>query len=101
MEWLAATGDDGVSGARGLRRAVEQEVEAALSPRLLRMEFAPGSTVVIDANEDGLVFSNAKSPTPETDVNPAPNRDKHEGEFEAHVIKGRRARETSRADQKA
>ena len=79
MEWLAATGDDGVSGARGLRRAVEQEVEAALSPRLLRMEFAPGSTVVIDANEDGLVFSNAKFPTPETDANPAPNRDKARG----------------------
>jgi ATP-dependent Clp protease ATP-binding subunit ClpA len=73
MEWLAAVGDDGVSGARALRRAVEQQVEAALSPLLLRKEFAPGSTVVIDANDAGLVFSKTNAPTPDTDANPAPH----------------------------
>ncbi len=54
--WLAKEGFDPVYGARPLRRAIEQYVENPLSTRLLRGEFSPGDTIVVDLTEEGITF---------------------------------------------
>jgi ATP-dependent Clp protease ATP-binding subunit ClpC len=54
--FLAAKGYDPVLGARPLRRAVQRELEDALSERILFNEVRPGQLVVVDADADGLVF---------------------------------------------
>ncbi|MEE9583503.1 MAG: AAA family ATPase [Dehalococcoidales bacterium] len=59
--WLAEVGYDPTYGARPLRRAVEQHVENPLSSKLLRGEFSPGDTIVVDRGPDGLTFA-AKEP---------------------------------------
>jgi ATP-dependent Clp protease ATP-binding subunit ClpC len=58
--WLAKEGFDPVYGARPLRRAIERYVENPLSTRLLRGEFSPGDTIVVDHGEDGLTFNSKK-----------------------------------------
>jgi len=58
--WLVKEGFDPVYGARPLRRAIERHVENPLSTRLLRGEFNPGDTIVIDYGEDGLIFNSKK-----------------------------------------
>jgi len=55
--WLVKEGFDPVYGARPLRRAIERHVENPLSTRLLRGEFNPGDTIVVDYGEDGLIFN--------------------------------------------
>ena len=58
--WLAKEGFDPVYGARPLRRAIERYVENPLSTRLLRGEFSPGDTIIVDYGEDGLTFNSKK-----------------------------------------
>ena len=58
--WLVKEGFDPVYGARPLRRAIERHVENPLSTRLLRGEFNPGDTIVIDYGEGGLIFNSKK-----------------------------------------
>ncbi|MFD9737196.1 NDP-hexose 4-ketoreductase, partial [Umezawaea sp. NPDC059074] len=55
---LATRGFDPVLGARPLRRTIQREIEDALSEKILFGEFPPGSTVVVDAEDDdeGLTF---------------------------------------------
>jgi len=55
--WLAKEGFDPVYGARPLRRAIERYVENPLSTRLLRGEFSPGDTIIVDRGDDGLTFT--------------------------------------------
>jgi ATP-dependent Clp protease ATP-binding subunit ClpC len=55
--WLAKEGYDPEFGARPLRRAIQRNVENELSKRILQGEFTEGDTVLIDAGEEGLVFS--------------------------------------------
>ncbi len=55
--WLAKEGYDPLYGARPLRRAVERYVENPLSTRLLRGEFSPGDTIIVDLGDDGLTFT--------------------------------------------
>ncbi|HID87910.1 MAG TPA: hypothetical protein EYP55_11140, partial [Anaerolineae bacterium] len=54
--WLAERGYDPQFGARPLRRTIQRAVESPLSKLLLRGEFKPGDTVVIDVGEEGLTF---------------------------------------------
>jgi ATP-dependent Clp protease ATP-binding subunit ClpC len=54
--WLAREGFDPQYGARPLRRALQRHVESPLSIQLLRGDFSPGSKVVVDCGEEGLVF---------------------------------------------
>ncbi len=61
--WLAEVGYDPVYGARPLRRAIEQHVENPLSSKLLRGEFNPGDTILVDRGTDGLTFKVKKSMT--------------------------------------
>ncbi len=59
--WLAEIGYDPTYGARPLRRAIEQYVENPLSSKLLRGEFSPGDTIVVDRGADGLTFKARKN----------------------------------------
>jgi ATP-dependent Clp protease ATP-binding subunit ClpC len=56
-EWLANEGYDPQFGARPLRRTLQRRVENPLALQLLQGEFAPGDVVIVDAGEDGLVFT--------------------------------------------
>jgi len=60
-EWLADEGYDPQFGARPLRRTLQRRVENPLALRLLEGEFSPGDVVVIDASEEGLVFTKKES----------------------------------------
>jgi ATP-dependent Clp protease ATP-binding subunit ClpB len=57
LDRLAEAGFDPVYGARPLKRAIQQQVENPLAQRILRGEFGPGSTVHVDADEEGLAFA--------------------------------------------
>ncbi|MCD6553319.1 MAG: AAA family ATPase [Anaerolineae bacterium] len=67
-EWLADEGYDPQFGARPLRRTLQRRVENPLALRLLEGEFSPGDVVVIDAGEEGLVFTKKESVALETIV---------------------------------
>ncbi|MFC4068553.1 ATP-dependent Clp protease ATP-binding subunit [Actinoplanes subglobosus] len=56
---LAAKGFDPLLGARPLRRTIQRELEDALSEQILFNELRPGQTVVVDHDDDGLVFRGA------------------------------------------
>jgi len=55
-EHIAQSAYDPVYGARPLKRFLQREVETTLARRLLSGEVTPGSTVVVDAAENALVF---------------------------------------------
>ena len=55
--WLTKMGYDPQYGARPLRRAIERYVENPLSTKLLRGEFNPGDTILVDRGDDGLTFT--------------------------------------------
>jgi ATP-dependent Clp protease ATP-binding subunit ClpB len=56
IDFLSQAGFDPAYGARPLKRAIQQYLENALAKQLLKGEIAANSVVVIDANENGLVF---------------------------------------------
>jgi ATP-dependent Clp protease ATP-binding subunit ClpC len=56
-KWLAKEGYDPQFGARPLRRALQRHVESPLSVKMLKGDFKVGDTIMVDANESGLVFS--------------------------------------------
>jgi ATP-dependent Clp protease ATP-binding subunit ClpB len=53
---LAAEGFDPTYGARPLKRTIQREVENPLAEQLLAGDLPAGSTVVVDAEADGVVF---------------------------------------------
>ena len=55
-EWLARTGYDPQLGARPLRRALQHHVEDTLSERILYKEFHAGEIIVVDVEDDEIVF---------------------------------------------
>ncbi|MDA1192319.1 MAG: AAA family ATPase, partial [Candidatus Poribacteria bacterium] len=55
--WLGVNGYDPVYGARPLRRLFQRAVLDPLAIRLLEGEFKDGDTLLIDANDDGIVFA--------------------------------------------
>jgi ATP-dependent Clp protease ATP-binding subunit ClpC len=67
--WLAHNGYDAELGARPLRRTIQREIEDALSERLLWNEFAAGQLIVVDTEDDEIVFRAVDSPdTPEVEL---------------------------------
>jgi len=56
-EWLANEGFEPQFGARPLRRALQRHVESPLSVRLLEGAFREGDTVLVDAQDDVIAFS--------------------------------------------
>jgi len=55
-EQLATDGYDPVYGARPLKRLIQQQIENPLARRILRGDFGPGDTVVVDASGEGYSF---------------------------------------------
>ena len=55
--FLADRGYDPVYGARPLKRAIQRYVQDPLALRILKGEFVPADTVVIDAGKDELRFT--------------------------------------------
>ena len=53
-EYIVETGSDPVYGARPLKRYLQSKVETLLARRIIADDAEPGSTLVIDKNEDGL-----------------------------------------------
>ncbi len=53
---LVEQGYNPIYGARPLRRTIQRLVETPLSRRLLKGEFSPGDTIVVDAEEGEIVF---------------------------------------------
>jgi ATP-dependent Clp protease ATP-binding subunit ClpC len=56
-EWVADQGYDEAFGARPLKRALQRYVESPLSVKLLEGEFGKGDSVLIEVEEDHLLFS--------------------------------------------
>ncbi len=61
---LAKEGFDPTFGARPLRRTIHRLIEDQLSDELLRGNFSPGDTVVVDARDDRIVFERKRQPEP-------------------------------------
>jgi ATP-dependent Clp protease ATP-binding subunit ClpC len=59
--WLADEGYDSAFGARPLKRALQKHVESPLSVSLLSGEFEPGDTVLVDIEDDQVVFRKKES----------------------------------------
>ena len=59
--WLANKGFDRVFGARPLRRVIQDNVEDKLSDAILAGELGPGSTALIDVEDEDIVVR-SKSP---------------------------------------
>ncbi|ASM49360.1 ATP-dependent Clp protease ATP-binding subunit ClpB [Pseudoalteromonas espejiana DSM 9414] len=57
LDKIASSGFDPVYGARPLKRAIQQTIENPLAQQLLSGDYSPGDVVVIDANDEGLLFS--------------------------------------------
>jgi ATP-dependent Clp protease ATP-binding subunit ClpB len=53
---LAQAGYDPVYGARPLKRAIQQQLENPLAQRILRGDFAPGETIRVTTDGEGLGF---------------------------------------------
>jgi ATP-dependent Clp protease ATP-binding subunit ClpC len=57
VDWLANEGYDSAFGARPLKRALQKHVESPLSISMLSGEFTAGDTVVVDIEENEVVFT--------------------------------------------
>ena len=57
LDLLGEAGFDPVYGARPLKRAIQHLLENPLAERLLKGEFGPGDTIVVDAANGEIVFS--------------------------------------------
>ena len=66
-EVLVREGYNPVYGARPLRRTIQRLVETPLSRRLIKGEFSPGDTIVVDA-EDGQIVFRCAGPCPEAET---------------------------------
>ncbi len=57
VDWLANEGYDSAFGARPLKRALQKHVESPLSISMLSGEFTAGDTVVVDIEDNEVVFT--------------------------------------------
>jgi ATP-dependent Clp protease ATP-binding subunit ClpB len=61
-EAIVDTGWDPTYGARPLKRSIQRLLENPLALRLLEGDFAPGDSVLVDAQNGDLVFTRAAAP---------------------------------------
>ena len=61
LERILEVGHDPVNGARPLRRAVERLLVRPLSAAIVEDTFAPGSTIVAHAGDDGRLNFEAEA----------------------------------------
>ncbi|MDP9405947.1 MAG: ATP-dependent Clp protease ATP-binding subunit [Actinomycetota bacterium] len=60
--WLADKGYDAALGARPLRRTLQREIEDALSEKMLLGDFRAGQLIVVDIEDDAVVFRAVDAP---------------------------------------
>jgi ATP-dependent Clp protease ATP-binding subunit ClpC len=60
--WLAKEGYDPAFGARPLRRAIQKYVESPLSVELLGGKFKDGATVLVDVEDNKIIFRTEAAP---------------------------------------
>ena len=60
-KWLAKEGYDPAFGARPLRRAIQKYIESPLSVELLGHKFSAGTTVLVDVENEKIVFHPSES----------------------------------------
>jgi ATP-dependent Clp protease ATP-binding subunit ClpB len=60
LDFLAAVGYDPVYGARPLKRAVQKYLETAIAKGILRGDYKPGETIVVDEADERLSFSSLR-----------------------------------------
>ena len=56
MQLIVEQGYDVAFGARPLKRTIRQMIENPLSKEILAQNFKAGDTVLIDVNDDEIVF---------------------------------------------
>ena len=56
QEWLATTGYEPLYGARPLKRLIQKEIENPLAVEMLKGEYLDGDTIIIDVDDEELVF---------------------------------------------
>ncbi len=56
IEWLAGRGYDPAYGARPLKRVMQKELQDPLAEKILQGEIRDGSTVIVTAGSDRLLF---------------------------------------------
>lgn len=56
IDWVSSLGYDPQYGARPLKRAIQKYIADPLALKLLANEYEPGSTITIDARQDGKFF---------------------------------------------
>jgi ATP-dependent Clp protease ATP-binding subunit ClpB len=54
--FLGDQGYDPVYGARPLKRALQKYLQDPLALKVLKQEFVPGDTIIVDAGKEGLRF---------------------------------------------
>lgn len=57
IAYIAEKGYDVSFGARHLKRTIQKEIEDPLAEELIRGKFKEGDTIIIDTEEDKLIFS--------------------------------------------
>ena len=60
--WLAEKGYDAQLGARPLRRTIQREIEDPLSEKILFGEFHAGQLIIVEVEDDAIVFRGVDSP---------------------------------------
>jgi ATP-dependent Clp protease ATP-binding subunit ClpC len=60
--WLSLKGYDPTLGARPLRRTIQREIEDVLSEKLLYGEFSTNQLIVVDIEDDKVVFRAVDAP---------------------------------------
>ncbi len=60
--WLSKKGFDPTLGARPLRRTIQREIEDALSEKLLYGDFTANQLIVVDIEDDKVVFRAVDAP---------------------------------------
>ena len=76
--FIAREGHDPIYGARPLRRAIQRLIENPLAKRILAGDFAPGSTVRVDAAGNELTFEAAEGGGEDPTVEIAKGEDREE-----------------------
>ncbi len=75
LDSLVSQGYDPEMGARPLRRVIQQQIEDALSDRVLAGEFTDGDTILVETDGESRVTLKKKDPSPvkeSPDKSPAP-----------------------------
>ena len=61
QDYIIENGYDSAYGARPLKRFIQRAVETAIARLLIRENVPEGSTLIVDADEDGIVVNRVQN----------------------------------------